>query len=134
MVCRQEPCIMQRRERIYCTLAIQDSFTLLMLDNDETRSADNSRRGSPNYWLACNMGEMERIRGMSRDAIHLTINHTATMSLERAMTRLSLRPASICRECRRTFTSPAKPRQQQSAVGAIAGMSTHISNCALRNK
>jgi small subunit ribosomal protein S18 len=48
------------------------------------------------------------------------------MSLERAMTRLSLRPASVCRECRRTFTSPAKPRQQQSAVGAIAGSS--ISN------
>lgn len=28
------------------------------------RAADNSRRGSPNYWLACNMGEMERIRGI----------------------------------------------------------------------
>lgn len=47
------------------------------------------------------------------------------MSLERAMTRLSLRPASVCRQCRRTFTSPAKPRQQQSAVGAIAGQSSH---------
>jgi len=49
-----------------------------------------------------------------------------SMSLERAMTRLSLRPASACRECRRTFTSPAKPRQQQSAVGAIAGSSTTL--------
>jgi hypothetical protein len=48
------------------------------------------------------------------------------MSLERAMTRLSLRPASISRQCRRAFTSPAKPRQQQSAVGAIAGWSTHV--------
>lgn len=43
------------------------------------------------------------------------------------MTRLSLRPASISRECRRAFTSPAKPRQQQSAVGAIAGWSIHTS-------
>lgn len=47
------------------------------------------------------------------------------MSLQRAMTRLSLRPASVCRECRRTFTTPAKPRQQQSAVGAIAGQYIH---------
>ena len=82
--------------------------------------------------LACNMGES---RGSEeyRERRNTPQNHnTAAMSLERAMTRLSLRPASICRECRRTFTSPAKPRQQQSAASAIAGMSTHISNCALR--
>lgn len=56
MVCREEPCILQCCLCMYCTLTMQDSFKLLMLDNDETRSgADNSRRGSPNYWL--DMGE-----------------------------------------------------------------------------
>lgn len=83
--------------------------------------------------LACNMGES---RGSEeyRERRNTPQNHnTAAMSLERAMTRLSLRPASICRECRRTFTSPAKPRQQQSAASAIAGMSTQISDCSLEN-
>ena len=57
MVCREEPCIIQRCLRMYCTLAMQDSFKLLILDVDET-PADNSRRGSPNYW------ESQRIRGI----------------------------------------------------------------------
>lgn len=127
MLCQKGPYIIQCRECIYCTLAILDSSMLLMPDNDGTRSiasADNSRRGSPNYcWLAT--WENQRTRGISKRNTPHNQSHTAAMSLERAMTRLALRPASICRECRRTFTSPAKPRQQQSAVGAIAGMSTH---------
>ena len=78
MVCQKEPYGIQCRESIYYTLAILDSSMLLMPDDDGTRSiasADNSRRGSPNYcWLAT--WENQRIRGIPRNAIHLAINHT----------------------------------------------------------
>lgn len=81
---------------------------------------------------ASNMGGIQSIGGLNLPNRGPKTPHNQpstaimSMSLERAMTRLSLRPASVCRECRRTFTSPAKPRQQQSAVGAIAGLSISI--------
>ncbi|KAK5168884.1 uncharacterized protein LTR77_006193 [Saxophila tyrrhenica] len=43
------------------------------------------------------------------------------MSLETAFRRLTVRPTSICHQCRRTFASvPSRPLPQQSATGGLA--------------
>ncbi|KAF2487486.1 hypothetical protein BDY17DRAFT_306865 [Neohortaea acidophila] len=43
------------------------------------------------------------------------------MSIESALRRLTLQPASICRQCRRSWSSSSVQRQQQSATAAFAG-------------
>lgn len=59
----------------------------------------------------------------------------ATLTLESAFGRLSLRPSSLCRQCRRSFASTAPKREtNMSATRAFSGASTlspsskHVTN------